>query len=249
VPAVLVGLLLGAAAGAQDAASEDAGAAGIRRCRERADSLAAYRDRLVARADALGERQRAAALRGDRSTEGTLLARGEALADTIRAISAALLAQQLRCQQLGDPLPPPTDLPLPESAEGDPPTTLREKAGYARDLADRAERWLAMIARERERIVERRVAEEARRLVSDQDLLDERATLDLGGARAAILGEESALPGLLEILLREMPEAEGTDRPEVILDALEGWLATRRDSLVARAASLEVEADRREREP
>ncbi|MBD3237636.1 MAG: hypothetical protein GF330_13100 [Candidatus Eisenbacteria bacterium] len=221
-----------------------------RRCRERSDSLANYRDRLIVSAESLAAQQARAAGRGDRDLEGRLLARGETLADSIRAVSVAYLAQRMRCQQLGGALPLRADFPLPEAGEADPPTLLRQKAGYARDLIDRIDRWLATVGGERDRLAELRLAEEMRRLVEDQSVFDERGALEIGGGDAlGILEDHPEAPGLLARLLQEMPGMAAAEEPEAVLAALETWLLERRSALVARASDLEAEALRRERGP
>lgn len=226
------------------------GASGRELCQERSDSLAAYRDRLILAADSLAGLQAAAIRRGDQDLERRLLARGEALADSMRAVSAAYLAQRLLCQRLGGTLPLRADFPLPGAEEADPPMILRQKAGYARDLVDRIDRWLETIAAERDRIRELRLAEELRRLVQDESVFGERGALEVGGGGAlGILEEHPEAPGLLAMLLQEMPGMAAAERPEDVLEALAGWLTARRGALIARAADLMSEAARRESGP
>lgn len=230
---------------AQDAASDDVG-----RCRARADSLAAVAASMRTRADSLAQRRALSAASGDAAGERYWLMRSEALAETIRAVSAAYLAQRLICQRLGDVLPLRAEFPLPEAEESDPPSILREKAGYARDLMDRSDRWLEIVAAERRRITESRLAAEAERLLFSERVLDEESALNVGGgAGRATLGDNPESPGLLSALLADMPGRNELEQPEDVLRALESWLTSRREALSARAQELEAEAARREMEP
>jgi hypothetical protein len=242
-------VLLAGGAGSQTPGRTDPATPGReQRCRERSDSLASYRDRLIVAADSLAGLQARAAAAGGRDLERLLLARGEALADSIRAVSVAYLAQRMRCQQLGGTLPLRADFPLPAIEESDPATLLRQKAGFARDLVDRIDRWRETIAGERRRLAELRLADEMRRLVQDESLFDERGALAIGaGGALGILEDHPEAPGLLARLLQEMPGMVAAERPEEVLTALEEWLLERRSALVARASDLEAEALRRER--
>jgi hypothetical protein len=221
------------------------------RCRQRADSLGAVRDRLFQSADSLALLRRAASALGDGSAEQLLLARGEALAESIRAVSAACLVQELRCERWGGSLPLRAEFPVPTIDADDPPIILRQKAGYARDLTDRIDRWMETIGRERQRIEERRRLEaEARQLLLGESLFDEQSPLGIvGAAEPGIPEDYSTTPGVLEGLMREMPGMSELGSPEEVLRLLEEWLFVRRDELVLKAVELEEEAACREREP
>ena len=253
-------------------------------CRARADSLEAIGASLGARADSLAEARDQAARAGRADRERELLARSEAVAESLRAVRTARLGQDLLCEPLARALrlalaqqagSLPSDsllrlearlrrlrgpvaragLTLPEAGAQDPPGTLRLKAAHARDLADRAGRWTLLVIEELQRREDlERIAREAGQLLGDEAFLDETGGLSMFG-----LGSEGALSAdaqpaeqvetLLGELLRGGTPIDGSNAPEEMLEILRQWLEGRREELRARAAALEREAERREREP
>lgn len=245
-------------------------------CRDGLRADAARRIRLTSIADSLaGERQGAIAA-GDAAREARLLARGEAIADSLREAALASLAHEMICAETrrdllsdietrlaaaagaerdtllalrervaaGAATPIRAEFELIPPGEGDPPEILRLKAGYARDLVDRAERWLERLARERQRLVQARLSAEAGGLVADQWFFDEHAALRVEGERP---GEGGAgAPGFLGLLLRDT--AGGAPSALDLVDAMARWLREKRSTLTAAADSLELQAERRERE-
>jgi hypothetical protein len=248
---------------------------------------------LFVRADSLAASRRRAAEGGRSTLERHLLARGEALAESIRAVAAARLAQELLCEPLASALIEHLDAQLirpdssarqaprdsllelrgrlrreqipaarlgllaPQAEPEDPPEVLRQKAAYARDLVDRAERWRAMVSREAQRLADRaRVAQELRALLGDEQFFAEGPGFesqpwDLPGGSEALGAEEFAGRGgdLLVALIAQMPERPEAESVEEVLEILETWLARRASELERRAAEFEAEALRREREP
>jgi hypothetical protein len=245
------------------------------------------------RADSLAAARRRAADAGDRTLERRLLARGEALAESIRAVAAARLAQELLCEPLAASLleqldaeliMPDTSMALatsdslrelqrqlrreqvpaarlgllaPQAGPDDPPEVLRQKAAYARDLVDRAQRWRVMVAGEAQRLADRaRVQEELRSLLGDEQFFAEGPGLErqpwglplgldgLGGEQLEDGAEE-----LLVALITQMPERPEAETVGEVLEILETYLAERASELERRADQLDAEALRREREP
>lgn len=139
------------------------------------------------------------------------------------------------------------EFPLPEAAQEDPPEILRQKAAYARDLVDRADRWLGAVGDAAERLAEARLARDAERMLADQAFFDPQASLALDrpgtGAREAAAG---AFEGLLAQVSGQ--EAAGAVEAAEVLDLLRGYLESTRAELERRAAELEREAERRENE-
>ncbi|MCK4303263.1 MAG: hypothetical protein KAY24_03400 [Candidatus Eisenbacteria sp.] len=263
------------------------------RCEERADSLARLQGSLIERADSLAGARRLAAEQGHGDRERWLLARGEAVAESISAVAAGRLAQELRCSSMAGELLARVDaelrigsallnqslrdsllrlraglvrgegpaarigLTLPEAADEDPPEVLRQKAAYARDLSDRAARWMTLIQRESNRLAdESRIMEETRRLFGDQRLFDDGAALavtDWGNIQIPgqldDAGDRNGPAGLLVRLIEQMPGDFRPGAPEEVLEALGHWLALRSEELTRRASELEQEAQRRQREP
>jgi len=259
-------------------------------CQTALARLTAARERLEARGDSLATVRAGARARGDAQGEQSLLARGEILVDSLRALSAAGLAQELLCGEvrrralenlageigrrmavagdagssaeldtllarrdrlLGAPQQAlSAEFEVPEAAEGDPPEMLRERASYARDLADRAQRWLELVQVEEQRLAERRLMAERARLLRDQEFFEDPAS-----ARDDNLGLETEgveLRGsVLGALISRMPEwpAAGGSRPERVLELLREWLVSRRVELMERAAALEEQARREGERP
>lgn len=263
-------------------------------CTEKAESLADLRDSLGLLAHSLTTARQAAADRGASGQERRLLARGEAVAESIRAVSAAQLAQELLCapvaaallesldarlrrpevlidealrdsllglraRLLRDQAPAArVDFTAAQAREDDPPEILKQKAAFARDLADRVERCLALVAGERQRLADHgRILAEARQLVGDEGFLGEGAGFDmLGWGDPPGLGDESSgarkasgPAGLFTRLIEQMPSQPVSQSPEEILEMLEMWLQESREDLSRLAGELESEAERREREP
>ena len=259
-------------------------------CQTALARLTAARERLEARGDSLATVRAGARARGDAQGEQSLLARGEILVDSLRALSAAGLAQELLCGEVrrralenlageigrrmavvgdaGSSAERDTllarrarlrgapqhalsaEFEVPEAAEGDPPEMLRERASYARDLADRAQRWLELVQVEEQRLAERRLMAERARLLRDQEFFEDPAS-----ARDDNLGLETEgveLRGsVLGALISRMPEwpAAGGSRPERVLELLREWLVSRRVELMERAAALEEQARREGERP
>jgi len=245
-------------------------------CRDGLRADAARRARLTSIADSLAAQRRSAVDAGDAAREQRLLARGEAVADSLREAALAELAHELLCaerrRELRDaietrlapasgserdsllalrdrvssgavtPVRAEFDLVPPEL--DDPPEILRLKGGYARDLVDRADRWLERLGRERQRLVQERLSAEAGGLVADQWFFDERAALRVQAGRP--MEEGAAPPGFLGDLLRG--GGRGAPNALELVDALERWLREKRSELVALADTLERQAQRRESE-
>ncbi|MFH1143475.1 MAG: hypothetical protein V1774_02915 [Candidatus Eisenbacteria bacterium] len=135
---------------------------------------------------------------------------------------------------------------VPRGREDDPPELLRQRADYARDLADRIGRWLEIVAAEQRRRAQQRLVAERVRLLEEQAIFDEPATVrgdGLAAEPADLTG--SAFGELIARMPASLPEGSG---PDVILGLLEGWLRTRREALMEQAAEMEGEAQRREQE-
>jgi len=245
-------------------------------CRDGLRTEAARRARLTATADSLAAERQAAIAAGDAAREARLLARGEAIADSLREAALASLAHEILCAETRQDLLADIDARLPAATgaerdtllalrqrvtavaatpiraefelipagEGDPPEILRLKAGYARDLVDRAGRWLERLARERQRLVQARLSAEAGGLVADQWFYDENAALRVEGEPPGSGG--AGVPGFLGPLGRETAGAAATALE--LVDAMERWLRAKRSELTAAADSLERQAERRERE-
>lgn len=245
-------------------------------CRDGLRADAARRARLTEIADSLAAERQGAIAAGDAAREQRLLARGEALADSLREAALASLAHELICAEMRRDLLSDIDARLPATGgaeretllalrervaagaatpvraefelippgEGDPPEILRLKAGYARDLVDRAERWLERLARERQRLVQARLGAEAGGLVADQWFFDEHAALRVEGERSSAGG--AGAPGFLGQLLRDT--GGGAPNALDLVDAMARWLREKRSELAAAADSLELQAERRERE-
>ncbi len=69
-------------------------------CRQQGSDLTAQRTALFGLADSLATARQEAAERQDRTLERRLLAQGEAVAESIRAVATAALAQELQCTRL-----------------------------------------------------------------------------------------------------------------------------------------------------
>lgn len=215
-PAILLALALAVPSLAQDRLPE--AIAAWDQCRARADSLEAIGLALVMRADSLATARDQAARAGRADLERQLLARSEAVAESLRAVRTARLGQDLLCEPLagalrlalaqeGSRLSPDSLLrleanlrrlrgpnaragfTLPEAGPQDTPGTLRLKAAHARDLADRAGHWTLLVIEELQRREDMaRVAREAGQLLGDEAFLDESGGLAMFG-----LGNEGTL--------------------------------------------------------
>jgi hypothetical protein len=254
-------------------------------CRARRTPIERVAGRLRAAADAVSGQRAAARARDDPAAEQAWLARGEALADSIEQVAAALLAADLLCRPIAEglagqvasalermpqnPSPAeaaqrdslfalqrrlqneslgatPVEFPLPAAGAGDPPEILRLKSAYARDLADRAGRWLQFVRRERSALEHERLAQETRRLLDDQSFFEERAVFPTDGA--AVVGGAGS-EGLLRVLLAGVAGLDASAVPLAeTLGRLQAFLVSRREALSLRADELEAEASRRERE-
>jgi hypothetical protein len=254
-------------------------------CRARRAPIERVAGRLRASADSIAGQRTAARARGDAAAEQEWLGRGEALADSIEQVAAALLAADLFCRPIADELAgeiaaaldraaadasplgaarrdsllalrrrlqepstraAPVEFPLPEATADDPPEILLLKSAYARDLADRAGRWLQFVHGEREAIEHERLARATRRLLDDQSFFEERAVLP---ADPATVEGAAGSAGLLRALLAGLPGLEAPAAPlSETLGRLEAFLTARREALSLRGDELEREASRRERE-
>jgi hypothetical protein len=243
---------------------EGAQADAVRRARltSIADSLAAERRSAVAAGDAAREQRllaRGAAV-ADSLREAALAALAHELlcAETRRVLLLeiderlgtasgvgrdSLLALRDRVSA-GAAAPVRAEFDLVPPGEADPPEILRLKAGYARDLVDRVDRWLERLAVERQRLTRERLSAEAGGLVADQWFFDEHAALRVEGGRA-VAGGASA-PGSLAELLRGT-EGSAANAMELV-SAMEKWLREKRAELAGEADTLEQQAARRERE-
>jgi hypothetical protein len=252
-----------------------------RDCRRGATRLLALHAALRAAADTLAAQRMAAATRGDAAVERMLLARGEALADSLEQVATALLGAELRCAPLAQALLEEIDaarvsmagaepvmadslrrlrdevagastrssraeFALPEVGESDPPEILRQKAAYAQDLADRAARWLEIVAREERALAQERLSRDATRLMEDEAFFDDRVTLGVDRAPGG-LGDASS--STLRGLFEQVDGVAGSVlTTEAVLTRLRAFLTAERDASVLRAEELEREAARRERE-
>jgi hypothetical protein len=166
--------------------------------------------------------------------------------DSLLALRGRLLRQEVPAEV--------TNFALPEIGPTDPPELLRQKSAYARDLIDRADRWLAATRSEAERLrQQRRIREEASQLRRDEGFFDEGAGLetpawdDEGPAEAMEIAESSEWGRLLQGLMGVVPGGEDPSL-EAALERLESWLLERRGAALRRAEELTTEAEHRERE-
>jgi hypothetical protein len=253
-------------------------------CRARRAPIEKVAGRLRAAADSVAQQRAAARARDDAAAEQGWLARGEALADSIEQVAAALLAADLLCRPVADELAgqvasalarlspdsrpasaaprdsllalqrrlqdeslraAPVEFSLPEAATGDPPEVLRLKSAYARDLADRAGRWLQFVQGEQATIAHERLTRETRRLLEDQSFFEERAVFPVDPAAAE---GSAAVGGLMRVLLAGLPGLDAQAPLTETLGRLEAFLVSRREALSLCADELEREASRREME-
>jgi len=271
---VLVICLSGTAAG------EEADVAAWRACRDAVAELETLHQRLEARADSVARARATARAAADRAAEQRWLARGEAVADSLRSVATALLAQELVCRQLAEPVRTalsallaggvdgtgrdsllaleqalrdaawpglPREFRLPQASPADPPEILRQKAAFARDVADRINRWIGFVEAEAEAWEARGLSAASERLLADEAFFDEQLPAGLSPPPSASAMRAS----WWRTWLQRLPEAVQPAglKPEEVLAQVRAWLRERRNAAFARAVELEAEANAREREP
>ncbi len=254
-------------------------------CRASLERLEATQLVVAARGDSLAQERARARARDDAEGERTLLARGEAVVDSLRILAAAALAQELLCdaargralesleaalagrtggEQAGQGVEsllvrrerllevsaqaPSAEFDLPPVSEDAPPGMLRERAAYARDLGDRADRWLELVKAEERSLARRRLAAERARLVSDQAFFEEPASVHAEGAGWPAGAGQA---GWFALLLERMPGGPGVAGGDMerVLALLEGWLKAKKEEMVRRAEEWEERAGRSEEQP
>ena len=142
--ALLLAALLALTAGPDRAPAQTGGFPDLEaweRCRQRVRTMTTHRAQLGRRADSLAVERRTAAVSGDRAREQRLLARGEALADSLREASLAGLAQELLCAEGARELIREIDARLGEAgaAERDSLLARRERVQRGAEAPVRAE--------------------------------------------------------------------------------------------------------------
>jgi len=246
-------------------------------CAERRERLVGRREALRAAAEALALQRAAAGTAGDAGLERSLLARGEALADSIERLSVALLAEALRCAPAAERLDGEIAAALTGSAaatEAQRETLLALQARVRRwgAGAGRAEfplpeagegdppeilRQKAAYARDlidragrwRE-IVEREARRgDGERLAREASrMLADQAFFEERAAMALDAAAAKAGDDFAALLAQAGEEAGGAGGAAEALARLRGFLAGRERELAQRAEELEREATRRESE-
>jgi hypothetical protein len=259
-----------AAAGALAALAAAAGATlpdldAWRSCLEGVRDQTERRERWTRLADSLTVERRAAADAGDRSRERRLLARGEAVADSLRRAALEGLAQELACAALAEGALAEIDARLPAARGGERDSLLALRAEVVGAEAQPVRRQFAppvLSADDPPEILRLKAgnlrdladrAERWREQVSAERRRRQRERLraEAGGLAAdqAFFDDRAALRGG-GAAGEWAPGAASDSGPglSVRLDELESWLRRTRDELGARADSVEARASRQETE-